>query len=213
MNFVQYIIYLHHVNIKTIILKVMKNNSSSKRGSKMPTKSDRTIWKFYELMAVVFPIGLMLSHWFIFYVFSQNNQEVMHYPEANEICIAWIYTFLFLVLPLITLPASFLYRWCNLFRIPFIYFIFINVERWYYESWFCTNEMVDTHYILIYCIICIYIMELIGLTIRHWKDVIGFLKSVIPTVVKKIRTKQNVTDDSKYNEILNIMEEKVHVKA
>ena len=56
-------------------------------------------------------------------------------------------------------------------------------------------------------------MELIGLTIRHWKDVIGFLKSVIPTVVKKIRTKQNVTDDSKYNEILNIMEEKVHVKA
>ena len=73
--------------------------------------------------------------------------------------------------------------------------------------------MVDTHYILIYCIICIYIMELIGLTIRHWKDVTGFLKSVIPTVVKKIRTKQNVTDDSKYNEILNIMEEKVHVKA
>ena len=70
---------------------------------------ENSIWRFYQYAAVIFPILLMLSHWCIFYVFSQNTQELMKYSEQNEICIVWIYVFLFLVLPLMTLPASFLY--------------------------------------------------------------------------------------------------------
>ena len=154
----------------------------------------------------------MLSHWCIFYVFSQNTQELMKYSDQNEICIAWIYVFLFLVLPLITLPASFLYGWCNFLRIPFVYFIFINVERWYYGSWFCTNEMVDTHYILIYCIICIYIMELIGLCLKHLKIINRSIKLFMIHLLR--RTKRmfasSPSSDKMCDDIIDIIE-KEHI--
>lgn len=154
-----------------------KDSIEEGEGNNVPTLSERSIWKFYQWAAVIFPVTLMLSHWSIFYVFSQNTQEVMHYPEENEICIAWIYTFLFMVLPAMTLPASYLFRWCNLFRVPFVYFLFINIERCYYGSWFCTNEMIDTHYILIYCIIGIYALELLGLLLRRKVGVLSYIKS------------------------------------
>lgn len=137
----------------------------------MPTICERRIWKFYEWAVIVAPILLMLSHWYIFYVFSQNTHELMHYSEENEICIAWIYSILYLYIPIMILPATYFFKWCNLFRIPFVYFIFINVERWYYGSWFCTNEMVDTHYILIFCICGIYAMELMELFLRNLSNI------------------------------------------
>lgn len=145
---------------------------------RMPTQGERYIWKFYEWAVVLAPIALMLTHWYIFYVFSQNTHEVLSYPDANEICIAWIYSVLFLYMPLMILPASYFYQWCNLFRIPFVYFLFINVERWYYGSWFCTNEMIDTHYILIYCIIVVYVFELTELALRKYKVIFEFFKAV-----------------------------------
>ena len=149
----------------------MMKNKETKKDSSMPTASEKAIWALYHWGAIFVPIGIMLSHWYIFYVFSQNNYELMHYSPANEVCIAWIYTILYLIVPAILVPSSYLFRWCNLFRVPFIYFIFINVERIYYGSWFCTNEMVNTHYILIYCIICIYGLELIGLCLKHLKSI------------------------------------------
>lgn len=62
-----------------------------RRNSSMPTASERAIWALYHWGAIFAPICIMLSHWYIFYVFSQNNCELMHYSPANEICIAWIY--------------------------------------------------------------------------------------------------------------------------
>lgn len=177
----------------------------------IPTFCEKSIWKLYKWGSVIAPIILMLSHWYIFYVFSQNSQEVMRYLEQNEICIAWIYVIIYLVLPLITLPASYLYRWCNLFRVPYVYFIFINIERWYYDSWFCTNEMIDTHYILIYCILAIYVFELIGLMIKSKSKILSGIKSIIPFVVSKIRGMFHKKGSSeKYNEIVTIMEERKH---
>lgn len=158
-------------------MKQFKDDGNIK-SSGMPTLGERSIWKGYELGAMIVPLLLMLSHWAIFYVFSQNTHEVLEYPEANEICIAWIFVLLFLVLPLMCLPATYLYRRCNIFRIPFVYFIFINVERAYYGSYFCTNEMVDTHYILIYCIIMLYIFEIAELAFRHLRDIIDFFHRV-----------------------------------
>lgn len=151
----------------------------------VPTDNERAIWAFYEWAVVIAPIIVMLSHWYIFYVFSQNPHELLHYSSANEVCIAWIYTILYLYVPLMILPASYFFRWCNLFRIPFIYFIFINVERWYYSSWFCTNEMVDTHFILIYCIICIYIFEIVALLFRNRKH----LRSTIKAFTRLLRAR------------------------
>ena len=53
----------------------------------MPTVIEKVIWKFYYWSAIFVPIGIMISHWYIFYVFSQNKCELMHYSPANEVCI------------------------------------------------------------------------------------------------------------------------------
>ena len=143
----------------------------SERGRHFPSLFDRSIWKFYEWGVVLAPVIIMLSHWYIFYVFSKNTQEVMKYSESNEICIAWIYSIVYLYVPLMILPASYFFKWCSLFRIPFAYFLFINVERVYYGSWFCTNEMIDTHYILIYCILMMYAFELVELLVKRFRGI------------------------------------------
>lgn len=160
-----------------------------RHGVDQVTVVDRGIWSFYEWAVIFAPIAIMLSHWYIFYVFSNNPHELMRYSEANEICIAWIYSILYLYVPLMLLPASYLFRWCNLFRIPFVYFIFINVERWYYGSWFCTNEMIDTHYILIYCIIMIYLFEIFELFLKNLPDLIAFVGKLVVGVCSLVKKK------------------------
>lgn len=170
----------------------MEEGNLKKRG--MPTQGERNIWKFYEWAVILAPIALMLSHWWIFYGFSQNTHEVMHYPAVNEPCIAWLYSIVYLYVPLMILPASYFFKWCNLFRIPFVYFLFINVERLYYGSWFCTNEMIDTHYILIYCIVCIYIFELTELALRKYKRIIAFAKELYKKLFRKTKEEQDMED-------------------
>lgn len=147
----------------------MKDEGERRMG--FPSLFDRSVWKFYEWGVILAPVIIMLSHWYIFYVFSKNTQEVMKYPESNEICIAWIYSILYLYVPLMILPASYFFKWCSLFIIPFAYFLFINVERWYYGSWFCTNEMIDTHYILIYCIMMMYAFEFVELLVKRLEGI------------------------------------------
>lgn len=179
--------------------------------SDMPTSSEHSIWKLYEWMAMVVPLFLMISHWGIFYVFSLNNQELMNYSGANEICIAWMFFVLFFLFPLGLLPATFLYRRCRIFRIPFVYFLFIIVERWYYGSWFCTNEMIDAHYILIYCIIGIYLVELIGLGLRHRKEIGKLPRLIFLFIVEKVRKMLYHRDNQgKYNKVISMMEERKH---
>lgn len=178
--------------------------------SGMPTASERTIWIFYQWAAIVAPIVLMFSHWYIFYVFSQNNYELLHYSSANEVCIAWIYSILYLCVPLMLLPASYLFRLCNLFRVPFVYFVFINVERIYYGSWFCTNEMVDTHYILIYCIICLYVIEGMGLVLKYHRDIARYIKLSMLHLLRRARGifTSNSTSDQMSDEIIDTIEKK-----
>ena len=178
-----------------------------KRG--VPTICERSIWKFYEWAVILAPLALMLSHWYIFYVFSQNTHELLHYSSANEICIAWIYTILYLYVPLMILPASYFFKWCNIFRIPFVYFIFVNVERWYYGSWFCTNEMIDTHYFLIYCIICMYMIELVGMGIKYRSNLPKYCKQCVTNSsqeVKKLLAPKK-SYNSKYDKMMDILEE------
>lgn len=170
----------------------------------------RSIWKFYQWAVVIAPLVLMLSHWYIFYIFSQNNHELLRYSSVNEICIVWIYSILYLYVPLMLLPASYFFKWNNIFRIPFVYFIFINIERIYYGAWFCTNEMIDTHYFLIYCIICMYMIEFAGFLMKHWKDIPKYYDSFLLYIIKYIRRLfyGNPQSRSRYNKMMNIMKEK-----
>lgn len=171
----------------------------------MPTSSELSIHNFYKWVAMLLPFIVMVSHWIIFYVFSQNNLEVMKYPEVNEYCIAWLFivpTILMLVLA----PATYLYRRCNLFRIPFIYFICTIIERWYYGSWFCTNAMIDTHYILIYYTIGMYVILLTKLGLKYRVAPL----TIISIMIKKVRNilGHNKENEDRYNRFINIMDEK-----
>lgn len=148
-----------------------------KRMLTFPSPMHKIIWKFYEIAVILLPIIIMLSHWIVFYSFSQNTQELIYYKN-NEICIAWLYIMVYLYLPLMLLPASFFFGWCHFWRVPFIYFIFINIERIVYGSWFCTQNMIDTHYILIYCILGVYIMELIEVICRKKTYIITLIKNL-----------------------------------
>lgn len=177
------------------MVRTVKHFKQQRVARKQPTLCERSIWHFYEAAVVLAPFLLMLSHWYIFYVFSQNKHELIHYSEANEVCIAWIYSVLYLYVPLMILPASYFFRWCNLFRIPFVYFVFINVERIYYGYWFCTNEMVDTHYILIGCIVMIYVMEIAEMLFMYISSKnIAVFKHITATLLRltdKLHLKQN----------------------
>lgn len=174
--------------------------------------SERTKGILFKWGAILLSIVIMLSHWYIFYVFSHNTQEVLSYPETNEICIAWIYTLIYLVIPIALVLVTFTYKWINLFKIPFVYFVFVNIERWYYGSWFCTNEMVDTHYILIYCILCLYIMEIIGIMWKNRKYVLIIPKKLLMFISNKKRG-HKINEVTKYNDILDKIEGGKHDKV
>jgi len=170
-----------------------RNENEDRKGSGMPTLCERNIWTFYEWAAIIAPIVLMVTHWGIFYVFSQNSHELMQYSKSNEICIAWMYSIMFLFAPLMLIPANYFFKWCSLFRIPFFYFIFINVERVYYGSWFCTNEMVNTHYILIFCIMAVYAFDLMEMYLRNRVKVNAWLSNIF-------RCDDELTDEEKEEE-------------
>lgn len=186
----------------------MKENNS-KGDSSMPTVCERRIWKFYEWAVVLAPLTIMLSHWYIFYVFSNNTEELLHYSEANEICIAWIYSMLYLYIPLMLLPASYFFRWCNLFRIPFFYLLCINIERIYYGSWFCTNEMIDTHYCLIFFTLFAYVIDIWYLVVKYKKNLPKYLSQASLYIAKKVKLlwAHNKDKEAKYYKVIHILEE------
>lgn len=161
----------------------------------MPTLGERKIYKFYDWASIIAPIFLMVTHWGIFFVFSRNTQELMQYSKANEVCIIWMYFIMFLFSPMMLIPANYFFRWCSLFRIPFFYFIFISIERLYYGSWFCTNEMVGTHYVLIYCIMAVYAFDLIELYLRHRKVVNRWICNVFRKLKDFFHCDDGLTDE------------------
>lgn len=70
--------------------------------------------------------------------------------------------------------------------------------------------MIDTHYILIYCIICIYGLELIGLTLKYQKDIsrnIKLFKIYLLRRTKKMFTGSHASDNM-CDEIIDIIEKK-----
>lgn len=56
-----------------------------------------------------------------------------------------------------TMPASYFYQLCWIYRIPFVYLIGVNVIRMFYGSWLITNEMYDADLILIILTCALYV--------------------------------------------------------
>lgn len=118
---------------------------------------NKRIFWFYEWGLKFIPIFLMLCHWYGVFDFHSNPREILICIKENESCIAFLYGMTYVFPLLFMIPASYFYKLCWVFRIPFLYVIGVNMIRIYYGSFIITNEMKDIDYILILFIIAIYL--------------------------------------------------------
>lgn len=126
----------------------------------------RSIFFFYEQGLKYAPITLMLCHWLGTINFHGNPREIMVDIQENEPCIIFLYFMTYIFPLLFMIPASYFFRHCWIWRIPFTYIIGVNAIRLYYQSFLITNEMEDADYILIILTICLYIYGIVQVLCR-----------------------------------------------
>ena len=87
----------------------------------------------------------------------------------NGNCIIWIYFLAYIYMPLCMLPVSFFFRYCWIFRIPFLYFFGINAIRLYYQHWLITPEQLEMHHVFIIFTLILYAYGFIKIAITRSK--------------------------------------------
>lgn len=128
---------------------------------------DRGIFKLYEIGVKWMPIPLMLGHWYGVWDYSRYSRPIILDTDTNGNCVIWLYILAYVYMPLAMLPASYFYKYCWMFRIPFIYFFGINAIRIYYKSWMIRPEQIEAHHIFIIFTIILYIYGFIKLTFER----------------------------------------------
>lgn len=109
---------------------------------------NRRILRFFRWFCKWVPIGVMLTHWYGLWDFSQHPREMFILDSENVSCYLWIY-FMIYLLPMVTIAASRFFFLCWRYRIPFFYFIGVNAIHIYFHDIFTTNEMVASHFALV----------------------------------------------------------------
>ena len=68
--------------------------------------------------------------------------------------------------------------------------------------------MVDTHYILIYCILCMYVMDTMEICVKHRRNILKNIKSMFIYLLKILRKPfgGNEKTNELYNEVIMEME-------
>lgn len=116
----------------------------------------RKIFRLYEIGIKWVPIPLMLWHWYGVWDYGHYQRAVILDTEYNGNCIIWIYFLAYVYMPIAMLPASYFFKYCWIFRIPFIYFFGINAIRLYYGHWLIQPEQLEAHHIFIIFTIILY---------------------------------------------------------
>lgn len=69
--------------------------------------------------------------------------------------------------------------------------------------------MVDTHYILIYYIMCLYVIELLLSGLKYRREILKWLRKCFFYCIEKIRNCFNDNEaEERYDEIMKILDEK-----
>lgn len=84
------------------------------------TLAEKLFW-FYRIGIRAIPIFLMISHWFGVHWFHHNVAPIGLDLNENAVLIVSVYALAYIVLPAVLLPASFLFGFSWVWRIPFIY--------------------------------------------------------------------------------------------
>ena len=84
------------------------------------TLAEKLFW-FYRIGIRAIPIFLMISHWFGVHWFHHNAAPIGLDLNENAVLIVSVYALAYIVLPAVLLPASFLFGFSWVWRIPFLY--------------------------------------------------------------------------------------------
>lgn len=84
------------------------------------TLAEKLFW-FYRIGIRAIPIFLMISHWFGVHWFHHNAAPIGLDLNENTVLVVPLYILAYVVLPAVLLPASFLFKFGWVWRIPFLY--------------------------------------------------------------------------------------------
>ena len=84
------------------------------------TLAEKLFW-FYRIGIRAIPIFLMVSHWFGVHWFHHNAAPIGLDLNENAVLVVSVYALAYVVLPAVLLPASFLFKFGWVWRIPFLY--------------------------------------------------------------------------------------------
>lgn len=116
----------------------------------------KRIFKFYERGLKFFPLAIMATHWYGIFDYHHQPRQIMVVTDENEYCIMFLYVMSY-VFPLLSmLPASYFFRLCWIWRIPFVYLMGVNVTRFYFGSWLISEEMVHVDFFLVFLTLMLY---------------------------------------------------------
>lgn len=102
------------------------------------TLAEKLFW-FYRIGIRAIPIFLMISHWFGVHWFHHNAAPIGLNLNENAVLIVSVYALAYIVLPAVLLPASFLFKFGWVWRIPFLYLAGVILIRLGYGT-LCISE-------------------------------------------------------------------------
>lgn len=79
------------------------------------------LFGFYRIGIRAISILLMVLHWFGVYWFHHNAAPIGLDLNENAVLVVSVYALAYVVLPAVLLPASFLFKFGWVWRIPFLY--------------------------------------------------------------------------------------------
>lgn len=114
----------------------------------------KRIFLFYRWGMRIVPILLMMAHWV--YVWISGNLPETHIAFGTKWHIVPLYAMAYIFPMAFMLPASYFFKFCVIWRIPFLYLAGVNVLYICNASLVCTSHIAGQCRILVYAILAVY---------------------------------------------------------
>lgn len=129
---------------------------------------ERRIYYFYFHAVKWAPVVVMLVHWYGVFDYVSSPHNALQTVSNSSVCTVFLYLLAYVYMPLMMLPASYFFKLCWIFRIPFLYFFGVNAIRLYYGSLLITEEMVDSHLVIIVFTLIMYVYGFTQIACRRY---------------------------------------------
>lgn len=114
----------------------------------------KRIFLFYRWGLRVIPILLMLAHWM--YVGISSHLPEAHITTGGVFHLIPLYVMAYVFPIVFMLPASYFFKFCLIWRVPFIYLAGVNALHICNATLVCTPQMAGQCKILAYVVLVLY---------------------------------------------------------